>query len=301
MKQKIPTRQKLLTSRSNAGIHRLASRTTKTIALVIPRFEGVFYSYFALQVIKGIGVAAERLGYDLLIHITKERSVGIPPAIAGVLFLDIFEHEQLVERSVDEGIPTVVLNHYVEDLPVSCVAIDNRTAAERVVEYLAGLGHRDIATITGDLKTQAGLDRLDGFVRALRGRQFPVKDAYIRHADFGVAAARESAQALLSLPDRPSAIFAASDDMALETMAVALHRGLRVPEDLSIVGFDDNPIAAHGRVPLTTMRQPLTDMGCRGFDMLLDQVKKRRQTPTKLLLPAELIERESCRQTWLDR
>ncbi len=286
----------------NPSAQRLASGKTRTIGLIIPRFEGIFHSFYALQVIKGIGSAAERLKCDLLLHISESGARnGTPVAADGIVFVDIFGCEELLDRTLDQGIPTVVLNHYLQELPVSCVAIDNRTAAERVVEYLAKLGHQEIATITGDLKTQAGLDRLDGFVKAMKARNLAVKDSYIRFGDFGLPSARAASEALLSMPDRPTAIFVASDDMAMETLNVAASKGIRVPEELSVVGFDDGPVALHGRVPLTTVRQPLAEMGKIGLETLLRQMDGKRQTPVKLLLPTELIERASCRQTWLER
>lgn len=285
----------------NPSAQRLASGRTNTIGLIIPRFEGIFRSFYALQVIKGIGTAAERQQCDLLLHITDGKSFLSPSAIDGVIFVDVYGCEELLEQSLDQGLPTVVLNHYLQDLPVSCVAIDNRTAAERVVDYLAKLGHKEIATITGDLKTQAGLDRLDGFVKAMKARQLPVRDDYIKFADFGLPSARAAAEALVTMKDRPTAIFVASDDMALETITVALAKGIRIPEELSIVGFDDNPVAMHGRIPLTTIRQPLVEMGETGLELLTQIMKGKRQTPSKLLLPTELIERDSCRQTWLER
>lgn len=299
-RQRVLETIKKLKYRPNRSAQRLASgKAGTTIGLIIPRFEGIFHSYYALQVLKGIGGAAERVRCDLLLHITDGKTS--PSAVDGVMFLDIFGCDDLLDATLDVGTPVVVLNHYLEDLPVSCVAIDNETGAERVVDYLVKLGHKDIATITGDLKTQAGLDRLDGFVKAMKARQLPVRDEYIRFADFGLPSARTAAEGLLGLKDRPTAIFVASDDMALETINVALGKNFRVPEELSIVGFDDNPAAAHGRVPLTTIRQPLDDMGHKALDILLQQISGKKKSPTKLLLPTELIERQSCRQTWLER
>ena len=284
----------------NPSAQRLAAGRTSTIGLIIPRYEGVFHSYFALQVIKGIGTAAERFRFDLLLHITDGKTLPPSSAVEGLLFLDIYGCEELIDRTLDEGIPTMVLNHYLEDLPVNCVAIDNKTGAERVVDYLQRLGHREIATVTGDLKTQAGLDRLDGFVKAMKARQLPVKDDYIRYGDFGLPSARQAAEALVKLPHPPTAVFVASDDMALEVINVALAKRVRVPEELSVVGFDDNPIAAQARVPLTTVRQPLDDMGRMGMDLLIQQIRGKKKSPTKLLLPTVLVERQSCRQTWLE-
>lgn len=292
---------KKLQYRPNPNAQRLASGKTNTIALLIPRFEGIFSSYYALQVIKGLGAAAERLRCDLLLHITDGKSFPSSGAVGGAVFIDIDGCEELLDKTLDEQIPTVVLNHYMPDLPVSCVAIDNRTGAESVVNYLARLGHREIATITGDLKTQAGLDRLDGFVKAMKTRQLAVRDEYIRFGDFSLPSARSAIEALLKMSDRPTAIFVASDEMAIEVINVALAKGVRVPEELSVIGFDDNPIAAHGRVPLTTVRQPLSHMGTTGLELLTQQLQGKRHGPTKLLLPTELIERQSCRQTWMER
>jgi LacI family transcriptional regulator len=171
-----------LNYRPNPSAQRLAAGRANTIGLLIPRYEGIFHSFFALQAIKGIGMAAERLRFDLLLHISDGSSLPSPSAVDGVIFLDIYGCEDLVDRALDDGMPTVVLNHYFEDLPVNCIGIDNRTGAEKVVDYLAKLGHKEIATITGDLKTQAGLDRLDGFIKAMRARQLPVRDDYLLHA-----------------------------------------------------------------------------------------------------------------------
>lgn len=292
---------KTLKYHPNPSAQRLASGKTNTVGLIIPRFEGVFHSYYAMQVIKGVGIAAERIRCDLLLHITDGKTFPPPGVVDGVLFADIYGCEDLLDSTLDAGLSAVVLNHYLHDLPVSCVAIDNRTAAERVVDYLSRLGHQEIATITGDLKTQAGLDRLDGFVKAMKARGLSVRDEYIRFGDFGLPSARSAMEALLALKDRPTAVFVASDDMALEAINAAFNKGVRVPEELSVIGFDDNAIAAHGRVPLTTVRQPLSEMGRTGLDLLVQQMKGKKQNPTKLLLPTELIERESCRQTWLER
>jgi len=291
---------KQLRYRPNPSAQRLAAGKTNTVGLLLPRFEGIFQSYYALEVIKGIGMGAERVGCDLLLHITDGTTMVNRASVDGVLFVDIDGNEDLVDQALNEEIPCVVLNHYMEDLPVSCVAIDNKTSAKRVVDYFVRLGHHDIATITGDLKTQAGLDRFDGFVQAMESRKLPLKDGYVQYGNFRVEGARHAMQALLKLKDRPTAVFVASDEMAIEAISVALAKHVRVPEEVSVMGFDDNPIASHARIPLTTIRQPLEEMGRMGMELLFQYKQGAKKSPTKLLLPTELIERESCRQTWLE-
>jgi len=300
-RQRVLSAIKKLKYHPNPSAQHLAAGKTNTIGVIIPRFEGIFQSYYALEVLKGVGMAAEQIRCDLLLHITDGRSFVNPSAVDGVLFIDVDGEEELIDRVLEDGLSVVVLNHYLEDLPVSCVAVDNKTAAEMVVEYLVRLGHREIATITGDLRTQAGLNRLDGFVKAMRARDLPLQDAYIQHGDFRLPGARAAAERLFALKNRPTAVFAASDDMAVEVVNVALAKGLRVPEELSVVGFDDNPIAAHGRIPLTTVHQPLSEMGRIGLELLRQHVQGKKQSPNKLLLPTKLVERQSCRQTWLER
>lgn len=285
----------------NPSAQHLAAGKTNTIGLVIPRYEGIFHSYYALEVIKGIGMAAEQARYDLLLHVTDGKTLPKRGAVDGLLFADVYGCEELIDRVVDDGMSTLVLNHYFEELPVNCVAVDNRSAAALVVDYLVRLGHREIATITGDLKVQAALDRLDGFVQAMKARQLPVPPDSIQYGDFGLPSARRATEALLELSKPPTAVFVASDDMALEAIQAAQAKGVRVPEELSVVGFDDNPIAAHARVPLTTVRQPLAEMGRQGLETLHQYLTGKKKNPTKLLLSTELIERRSCRQTWLDR
>lgn len=299
--RRVMTAIKQLNYRPNPSAQRLATGHSNTVGVIIPKFEGMFRSYYTLEVLKGIGLGAERAGCDLLLQIAGPRMSLNPSAIEGVLFMDIDGNEELVDQALGDELACVVLNHYMPDLPVHCVAIDNRLAAQRVVEYLAGLGHQDIATITGDLNTQAGLDRMDGFVTAMKLRRLPIRDGYVQQARWRVDAARSAMETLLKLKDRPTAVFVASDDMAIEAVNAALAKGVRVPEELSVVGFDDNPIAAHARVPLTTVRQPLEEMGRVGLEILMQQIRGKKRTPTKLLLPTELVERQSCRQTWLER
>lgn len=286
----------------NVAAQRLASgRTKDTVGLIIPRFEGMFDSFYAMEVIKGVGMGVERLHLDLLLHITTTAQSFIQPGAAGgLLFADIYEGPQRLERALEEQMPCVVLNHYVEDLPVSCVTIDNVALARQVVAYLAKLGHQEIATITGKLDAQAGLSRLDGYVSAMRERGLAIREGYIQRGDYTMEGGRRAAEALLARRDRPTAIFAASDEMALAVMEIARRRRLRVPEDVSVVGVDDNPIAANAPVPLTTIHQSLANMARTGLEILHQHMTGKRTAPLKVLLPTRLIERSSCRRTWIE-
>ena len=141
---------------------------------------------------------------------------------------------------------------------------------------------------------------MDGYLRAMKAKRLDVKPHFIEHGDYSGVSAKVLAKRLLTHRDRPTAIFAASDEMAVMTIETALELGLRVPEDLSVIGFDDSPIAAFAKVPLTTIWQPLSKVGELSVEILHDILRGRVRRPVKKLLGTRLVERQSCRQTWLE-
>ncbi len=268
--------------------------------LVIPRFEDVFHSYFASEVIKGVTAAASRLKADILIHITERKkhfdwvesdSINAD-YVKGVIFADIDGDKKHLLEFVKKGIPCIVMNNYFSE-DVNCIAIDNRKAAMDVVEYLVKLGHSRIATVAGDLNTQAGEARLEGYKQAMAKYSLPILKGYVQEGFFLRTPARVAAKNLLNLEERPTAIFAASDVMALEVVDEAKSEGLRIPWDISLVGFDDNPVAGYSPVRLTTVSQPIVEMGRLALEKLNQIVMGKEKLPIKIVLPAKLIKRES--------
>jgi len=274
---------------------RLATGKSNVVALVIPRYEGVFYSFYALELIRGVGNMCESLKLDLLLHLTDARTPLSLRGVGGIIFSDIIGNRSQLEECLAKGIPSVVINYYVDDLNVSCIAIDNAGGAESAVNYLIELGHKKIAHITGDVMTQAAAKRLEGYKRALAKHNIKLSEDYIFHTDYSRGVARGAAEKLLRAKDPATAVFVASDAMALEVMAVARELGRNIPDDLSIVGFDDNPSGLYGPVGLTTVRQPLIKMAEESVKELNRLILLNKNAPKKLLLPAELVIRESCK------
>ncbi|MDO8488544.1 MAG: LacI family DNA-binding transcriptional regulator [Candidatus Omnitrophota bacterium] len=274
---------------------RLATGKSNVVALVIPRYEGVFYSFYALELIRGVGTMCEALKLDLLLHLTDSRTPLALRGVGGIIFSDIIGNRAQLEEALVKGIPSVVINYYVDDLNVSCIAIDNAGGAENAVNYLIELGHKKIAHITGDIMTQAAAKRLEGYKRALEKNNIKVKEDYIFQTDYSRGAARGAAEKLIKAADPATAVFVASDAMALEVMAVVRELGKKIPDDLSIVGFDDNPSGLYGPVGLTTVRQPLIRMAEESVKELNRLIALNKNSPKKILLPAELIIRESCK------
>ena len=279
-------------------IHR--RKRKKTFVLVIPRFEDIFHSFYAGEIIKGVTIAASRLKVDILVHVTDrfdhrgwlDATLLDPNYIDGIIFGDIDNDVQVVKKAISRGIPTIVLNNYLKE-PINCIAIDNRKATFDVVHHLIKLGHRRIATITGDLSTQAGQMRLDGFCDALTEDGVRVPKYYITNGSFLRTPARLAAQKLFKLKNRPTAIFVASDVMALEVIDVAKANNIKIPDELSIVGFDDNPLNINSYVRLSTVFQPLVEMGRLGAERLYEITLGRAPLPVKMMLSARLVERKS--------
>ena len=271
----------------------LAKGRVETVGLVIPRYEGIFYSFYALELIRGIGTLCDALRLDLLLHVIDERTFLNPKNVGGIIFADIIGNRRQLEYVLEEDVPCVVINNLVKDLNVNCVSIDNLKGALSATEYLIELGHRRIAHITGDLITQAAVQRLEGYKMALEENKLEIDNDYIFKTDYSRPKAREATQKILELKERPTAVFCASDTMALEVMGVFFERGLNVPKDISIIGFDDNPMGLYGQVSLTTVRQPLIKMAEEGVKKLNLIMKGKDKKIEKISLPPEFIIRDS--------
>ncbi|MFA5005435.1 MAG: LacI family DNA-binding transcriptional regulator [Candidatus Omnitrophota bacterium] len=273
---------------------RLATGKSNVVALVIPRYEGVFYSFYGLEVIRGVGTLCEALKLDLLLHLTDTRTPLNLRGVGGIIFSDIIGNRPQLEDALNKNIPCVVINYYLEDLSVSCIAVDNAGGAENAVDYLIGLGHKKIAHITGDVTTQAAAKRLEGYKRALEKNNIKISEDCILYTDYSRGQARSAAEKLIKMAEPATAVFVASDSMALEVMAVAREMGKDIPRDLSIIGFDDNPSGLYGPVALSTVRQPLIRMAEESVKELNRLMSTKGSAPKKILLPAELVVRESC-------
>ena len=276
---------------------RLATGKSNVVSLVIPRYEGIFYSFYALELIRGVGTLCEALKLDLLLHLTDAHTPINLRGIGGVIFADIIGNRKQLEETLASNVPTVVINNYVQDLEVTCIAIDNVQGAQEAVHYLVSLGHRRIAHITGDPITQSAAQRLEGYKKALEKNKIPFQEGYIFKTDYSRGQARFAAEKLIRMENPPTAVFVASDSMALEVMAVARELGKEVPGDLSIVGFDDNPSGLYGPVALTTVRQPLIRMAqesVKELNVLMHSEKKPKIK--KVTLATELVIRESCQE-----
>ena len=279
----------------------ISKKRKATFVLVIPRFEDIFHSFYAGEIIRGVSLSASRLNADFLIHITDrsnhagwlDSTLLDTKYIDGIIFADIDNDVDIVKKAIRWGMPCVVLNNILDE-PINYISVDNKQAAMAVVEFLIALGHTHIATIAGDVSTQAGLKRLEGYRESLLKHNIHTPRHYITFGEFLRTPAHLAAQKLLKSKSRPTAVFAASDVMALELMDVAKSLNIRVPEELSVVGFDDNPFNCTSSVKLSTVAQPLVEMGRLGAEHLSLISRGKARLPLKIVLPTQLFRRDSA-------
>ncbi len=281
-----------------------ASDAKNTIVLALPYFNDMFGSYYAIEVMKGVGKVIEEAPYDLQLHMFNpgnpeaaiEQHLNAISNLSGVLFADIDGNKTLVNMVKKEKIPYIIMNNLFDDHETSCIGIDNMAAAKEAVLYLVELGHTRIATITGNMKTQSAIMRLEGYKAALAEKGLKENPDYIVNGGYNREKAQEAMTTLINEKPRPTAVFAASDLMAFGAIMIALREDVRIPEDISVVGFDNSPIAALGHVTITTVNQPLADMGIMATKALIDLIEGRATPPFRHVLPTNLIMGSSCRK-----
>jgi len=259
-------------------------------------------SAWAGQIIKGVELVAgaERIGVVLseLGGEHRPRQEWLDDVLArrplGVIFVlsdvDDTQRRQLASRNI----PFVVVDT-AGDLPegVPAVGSQNWSGGLAATRHLLGLGHRRIAVISGPADVLRSRARVDGYRTALDEAGVPVDPELIRYGDFFVGGGYTHGSELLDQPERPTAIFAGSDNQALGVLRAARERGLRVPEDLSVVGYDDLPVSDWLTPPLTTVHQPLTEMASTATQILLRLVRGEKVRNSRIDLATELVVRDS--------
>jgi len=275
-------------------------RTTRTgrIIVTVPDISNPFFS----RVIRGVEEAAQEAGYAVLLGDTRnerEREEQYAEMLNrreadGIIFLGHRLPTTLARVLERDGGRAPIVNgcEFTPSLGVSSAHIDNAGAACEVMESLYAMGHRDVALILGPPDSPLTRDRLIGAQRAAEDRGL-IGRLIVESGDFSVESGRRAANALLSRERPPTAIFCFSDEMAIGTLAAARSAQVAVPEALSVVGFDDIQMARYVDPPLTTVRQPMAEIGRKTVELLLDILRGRQSGPVSATLPHRLIIRQS--------
>ena len=301
------TRQRVLSAAAELGYapdaaaQALVSRRTRIIGLVLIRTpHHIDADIFLTQVLDGLIQTTQKHTLRLLLDLVEEPSSQSTyleliqsKRIDGLIISGPRTETAALRSLVEEGFPLVLMGQLPH--PDFCyVDVDNRAAARTAVEHLADLGHVRIACVTNAPPSYtAAIQRLQGYRDVLAAHGITYRDEMVRHGDFTPDSGYEQMCILLDGPERPTAVFVASDVVAFGAMAAIRERGLRIPEDLAVVGFDDVPFARYASPPLTTAHLPAADLGRRAGEMLIALISGAALTERHVLLETSLIVRES--------
>ncbi len=284
----------------NLAARGLAAGYTKILGLVIPTGVAAIFTdpYFPL-VIQGVSSACNTLGYSVMLWLAEPKyerktisQILYNGLIDGVIVSSMLMDDPLIERLSESKRPFITIGRHPTNEKINYIDVDNRAGAYQGVSYALRTGHRRLATIRGPHNTISGQDRFQGYVDALQERGLPLIPELVAEGEFSDPSGYQAMKSLL--PQHPDAVFVASDAMAFAAIRAIQQAGLRVPEDIAVVGFDDIPTAATSKPPLTTVRQPILRTGSMAAEMLIDMIEHPNPQPRRIVLPTELVIRSSC-------
>ena len=272
----------------------LRSRRTNVLGIVVADIEP-----FSAELLKGAGAAIRERGYELIVysgsghgkdHSGWERRY--ISRLGGTLTDGIILVTPTVV-DVDDGTPVVAVDPHTGPSSLPSVHSDNLAGAITATRHLLELGHRRIGFLAGRPDLESARQREQGYCRALSDAGLPVDTNLIRVGDYDLEMSQEPARQLLTLDDRPTAVFAANDLSAMQTMHVARSLGLAIPGDVSVVGFDNIPESALIEPPLTTIDQSIQEMGRRAVELLIAVIEGDTGLTQQVTLPTRLVVRQS--------
>ena len=294
-----------LSARSLAGSRSFVIAVFVDAALTIDHWRSERGADYLSRIQLGATLECRDAGYHLLVELIDHEGPQVRQEVAALLAALKPDGVILTPPSCDNAVVLELLDKagtpYVRVGPERAeglgprVHMDDVAAAREMTQHLASLGHKRIGFIVGEPRYGASQARRQGYLEAMNGLGLPVAEGWVRQGDFTFQSGMDQAKALLALPDRPTAIFASNDDMALGCVAAIAEAGLMTPGDVSVAGFDDSPSSRFSRPQLTTVRQPVAEMSSLAARLLIEQSRNGAGTdrPVDELLPFELIHRAS--------
>ncbi|TDM06870.1 MAG: LacI family transcriptional regulator [Ideonella sp. MAG2] len=275
----------------------LIMKRTQTIGALLPDLHGEYFS----ELIRGIDLAARARGLHLLVsssHGNAEEAATALRAmhgrVDGMLVMTPHLSAEFLEGHLPSGLPAVLMNACAPNEHHASFQVDNYGGAREMTQHLWQQGHRRIAFVAGPVQNHEANERLRGYREALTALSRTAKPS-IWQGDFTEETGYQAARQILEASPRPTAIFAANDMMALGCMAVMARAQLQVPQDISVVGFDDIPIARYVTPALTTVRVPIVDLGSQALAALALQIERQPAEPApSSVLQVQLVHRQSC-------
>jgi len=285
----------------NAIARGLKTKRTYTLGILIPDITNPFFA----EIARGVEDAANKNNFNVILcntddKLKKERTylqILRGKRVDGLILGTAHIKDKSILELEREKFPYILVSRNIEGLDKNCIIVDDVEGGMMATEYLIKLCHRRIAHITGPLKTRSALNRLEGYKLALKKYKIAYKDELVGEGDFKIKGGYQVMKRFLKLTEPPGAIFAANDLLALGAMQAIQKKSFHVPEDFSVVGFNDIELASFVYPALTTIRQPMLEMGALAVKMLLRIIEEGEFNQRKIVLKPKLIIRESCKKT----
>jgi LacI family transcriptional regulator len=302
------TRQRVLDAmaaldyRPNRLARSLRNRRTNTLGVLLPNSANPFFA----QILLGIEAACFEHDYNVILGNANDDArremayldVLVSKQVDGILLVSTGAYRKALDLLAPRGVPVVMVDRspaeVYEGWQIDAVYTDNEEGGRQATDYLIQSGHRRIACIGGPALLTSGAGRVIGYRLALERAHLPVDETLILEGDFEHEGGYQAGKALLNLPEPPTAIFACNDLMAVGVLYAASEAGVRVPDELSVIGFDDIPLASYTVPRLTTVTQQASLLGRAGVDLMLARLKERSRPTQHRCLPVTLTERASC-------
>jgi len=299
------TRDRILESANRLGYvpntlaRSLVAGETCTIGLICSDLVNPFYARIA----QGVEETARSNGYTTIIASTNEDDITERQAVDlmrskrvdGIVISPTQQSHDHISRLLQDHIPFILVNRHVEEFQTAYVINNNQHGAYLAVQHLVSLGHKHITHITGPLRISSVKERINGYRQALQEKDIPFDPNLVIHSDLTLECGYKTTLKLMKTKTPPSAIFAYSDHLAIGAIKAIRELGLSIPGDISLAGYDDIEYAQFLDIPLTTVRQPMYEIGQRAFNHLIEIIQLNDLNPKKHqeILEPELIIRES--------
>lgn len=270
------------------------TRKSSTVVVLVPDIANPFFS----RVIRGIEQTAQKLGYAVLLGDTqglREREITYAKMVDTSQADGIIQLDSHIPFEDQNNITAPIVNacDCVRGTEIPSVQLDNISAAKEMTEHLIALSHKNIAVISGPKQSSITQDRLSGHIKALNQSDIAFNIETVIYGDYSIQSGEKAAEDILKMSPRPTAIFCMNDEMAIGAIHFAKKNGLKVPDDISISGFDNISFAKYCDPPLTTISQPAEKFGSIAMSMLFDVINGTELDEKYKLLPFEIITRES--------
>lgn len=277
--------------RPNLLARNFRSSRSYCVVVMVPDITNPFYA----PVIKAIEDRAQQRGYAVLLGDTRDEHIREQEQVQRVetRLADGLIQLRPSEVAMESSPIPVVYACGCHNIDHNSVIIDNVLAAKKIVDYLISLGHSRIAALTGLRENPHTKERLAGYTAALVEAGIGFRSDYILEGDFTMSSGQDTASRVMALPELPTALFCMSDQMAMGAIQALQARGIQVPDDVSVVGFDNIEYSAFWHPAITTVSQPVEEMGKRAIDMLLAMIEGDHLHVDNKILPTQLIIRES--------